>query len=78
MSDRVAMLRGATVYRIHWKLGTDLLVGVCHCGAEHDSEDPVELWDWLLAHPEGHEPPTTAPTTGSPPTADRQPVGAHV
>ncbi|MEU4449193.1 hypothetical protein AB0K14_28415 [Actinosynnema sp. NPDC050801] len=73
MSDRVSMLRGDKVYRIHWKPGTDLLVGVCHCGAEHDSEDPVQLWDWLLAHPEGHEPPAAVPT----PTADRQPVGAH-
>jgi len=45
---------GGTVYRIHWKLGTDVLIGVCHCGAVHESEDPVELWDWLLAHPAGH------------------------
>jgi len=52
--SRVAMLRGDNVNRIHWKLGTDVLVGVCHCGAEHESEDPVELWDWLLAHPDGH------------------------
>ncbi|MFF5986261.1 hypothetical protein [Prauserella flavalba] len=50
-----AMLRGNTVFRIHWVLNTDRLLGVCHCGAEHESEDPVELWDWLLAHPEGHE-----------------------
>lgn len=78
MSDRVAMLRGGTVYRIHWELGTDLLVGVCHCGAEHESDDPVELWDWLLAHPEGHESPTAvSPQAVSPPTADRQPVDAH-
>jgi hypothetical protein len=54
MSDRIAMLRGDAVNRIHWKLGTDVLIGVCHCGAEHESEDPVELWDWLLAHPFGH------------------------
>ncbi|NKQ53628.1 hypothetical protein HFP15_12140 [Amycolatopsis sp. K13G38] len=51
---RVAMLRGDNVNRVHWRLGTDILVGVCHCGAEHESEDPVELWDWLLAHPDGH------------------------
>ncbi|SEP37950.1 hypothetical protein [Amycolatopsis saalfeldensis] len=54
MSERVAMLRGENVVRIHWKLGTDVLVGVCPCGAEHESQDPVELWDWLLAHPAGH------------------------
>jgi len=45
---------GGTVHRIHWKLGTDVLLGVCHCGAEHESEDPVELWEWLLGHPVGH------------------------
>ncbi|GAA3527978.1 hypothetical protein GCM10022222_08710 [Amycolatopsis ultiminotia] len=57
MSERVAMLSGDKVVRIHWKLGTDVLVGVCHCGAEHESEDPVELWEWLLAHPNGHGAP---------------------
>lgn len=59
MSDRVAMLRGDTVYRIHWEPGADVLVGVCHCGAERGSEDPADLWDWLLAHPDGHAPPMT-------------------
>ncbi|HET6500394.1 MAG TPA: hypothetical protein VFG87_06480 [Amycolatopsis sp.] len=54
MSERVAMLSGETIYRIHWKLGTDLLVGVCHCGAEQESDDPVLLWEWLLDHPGGH------------------------
>jgi hypothetical protein len=53
---RTAMLTGDRVYRVHWRLGTDLLVGVCHCGAEHESEDPIELWEWLLAHPDGHHP----------------------
>jgi hypothetical protein len=57
------MLHGATVHRVHWKLGTDVLIGVCHCGAEHESEDPVELWDWLLAHPYGHRP---VPDAGTP------------
>ncbi|XVS66990.1 hypothetical protein ACQPYE_13280 [Actinosynnema sp. CA-299493] len=71
MSDRVAMSRGDAVYRVHWQPGADLLVGVCHCGAEQDSEDPVELWDWLLAHPAGHEPPTA----GVSPVVE--PVGAR-
>jgi hypothetical protein len=62
MSERVAMLRGETVYRIHWKLGTDILVGVCHCGAEHESEDPVRLWEWLLDHPGGHSPEPAPPS----------------
>jgi hypothetical protein len=70
MSERVARLRGDTVYRIHWKLGTDLQVGVCHCGAEHESEDPVELWEWLLAHPDGHR----QPASQVPPPA-RRPAG---
>jgi hypothetical protein len=48
------MLTGDRVYRIHWVLGTDRLRAVCHCGAEREFEDPVELWEWLLAHPEGH------------------------
>ncbi|QQQ78758.1 hypothetical protein IOD16_10100 [Saccharothrix sp. 6-C] len=73
MSDRVAMLRGDTVYRVHWMPGSDVLVGVCHCGAERHSEDPVRLWDWLLAHPVGHEPPAA----GSSPEVDRDPVGAR-
>jgi len=71
MSERVAMLRGDTVYRIHWELGTDVLIGVCHCGAEHESEDPVELWEWLLAHPEGHTTPAVEPVR-------REPVAAGV
>ena len=54
MRIRTAMLTGDRVYRIHWRLGTDRLVGVCHCGAEHESEDPIALWEWLLAHPDGH------------------------
>lgn len=49
------MLTGDRVYRIHWVLGTDRLRAVCHCAAEREFDDPVALWDWLLAHPEGHE-----------------------
>ncbi len=41
-------------FRVEWTPGTDVLRGVCFCGAEHEAEDPVELWEWLLAHPEGH------------------------
>ncbi|WP_445518212.1 hypothetical protein [Streptomyces sp. NEAU-174] len=46
----------AEVYRIDWLPGTDVLHGVCHCGAERTAEDPVELWQWMLAHPTGHHP----------------------
>ncbi|MFC9973261.1 hypothetical protein ACFVH6_20450 [Spirillospora sp. NPDC127200] len=38
--------------RIEWTPGSDVLVGVCHCGAERRAEDPVELWAWLLSHPD--------------------------
>ena len=51
-----SMLRGQKVVRIHWVLGTDLLRAVCHCEAEALFDDPVVLWDWVLAHPEGHGP----------------------
>ncbi len=49
------MLTGDRVYRIHWVLGTDRLRAVCHCSAEREFDDPVALWEWLLAHPEGHD-----------------------
>ena len=48
------MLHGRQVYRVVWKLETDVLVGYCWCGEPHESDDPIELWEWLLAHPEGH------------------------
>jgi hypothetical protein len=44
------------VFQIVWTPGTDDLLGVCHCGAEHLAQDPVEVWSWLLAHPDGHAP----------------------
>lgn len=49
------MLPGGRVYRIHWVLGTDRLRAVCHCSAEREFDDPVELWQWLLGHPAGHD-----------------------
>lgn len=48
-------MQGATVtYRVDWVLGTDLLHGQCQCGAQRESEDPIELWQWLTGHPVGH------------------------
>ncbi|WP_329544403.1 hypothetical protein [Streptomyces sp. NBC_01356] len=44
------------IYRIDWVPGTDILHGTCHCGAEHAAQDPIEMWEWMLGHPEGHEP----------------------
>lgn len=43
------------VLQIRWQPGSDTLLGTCHCGARHTSEDPVEAWAWLLAHPDGHD-----------------------
>jgi len=48
-------LPGDRVYRVHWVPGTDTLLGVCHCGARRHAEEPAALWDWLLAHPRGHD-----------------------
>jgi hypothetical protein len=44
-----------TTLRVIWTPGTDDLLGICHCGAEHVAGDPVDVWSWLLAHPDGHE-----------------------
>ena len=57
------MLRGAKVMRIVWMPGTDLLEGICHCSATHVCNDPLVMWDWLLAHPVGHESYVPAPAT---------------
>ncbi|GAA1211527.1 hypothetical protein [Pseudonocardia alaniniphila] len=54
------MLTGPGVLRVVWLPGSDQLQGTCHCGAVHIAEGPVEVWDWLLAHPVGHEPPPAA------------------
>ncbi|HEY6794225.1 MAG TPA: hypothetical protein VI248_06045 [Kineosporiaceae bacterium] len=51
------VLQGQHVYRVHWALGTDRLHAMCFCGADREFEEPIELWNWLHAHPEGHRPP---------------------
>jgi hypothetical protein len=50
------MTEGRAVYRVRWVPGTDRLVGTCYCGAEQTADDPIAIWQWLLAHPEGHRP----------------------
>lgn len=58
------MLTGASVVRVVWLPGSDRLEGTCHCGATTVADGPVEVWDWLLAHPAGHHPagdPAPAP-----------------
>jgi hypothetical protein len=49
------------IYRIDWLPGTDVLHGTCHCGAEHTAQDPVGMWEWMLGHPGGHQPPERTP-----------------
>ncbi|RAY16134.1 hypothetical protein DPM19_04205 [Actinomadura craniellae] len=49
---------GRGVLRVEWRPGGDRLLGVCHCGAERRADGPVEVWEWLLAHPDGHRPAT--------------------
>ncbi|WP_329457422.1 hypothetical protein [Streptomyces sp. NBC_01497] len=64
---------GGSVFRVHWVPGTDRLHGVCFCGAARDFEDPVDLWDWLLAHPEhpsAPDPSTRVTSTPDPSTPD--------
>ncbi|MEU5962213.1 hypothetical protein ABZ777_13495 [Micromonospora parva] len=65
MTSRAGTPIGERVYRIHWVPGTDTLRGICHCGAERLAEEPVELWEWLLAHPQGHQGPAV-PVPGTP------------
>lgn len=48
------MLTGSSVVRVEWLPGSDVLLGTCHCGATHQAQDPISMWEWLLAHPEGH------------------------
>jgi hypothetical protein len=54
------MLTGPGVLRVVWLPGSDQLQGTCHCGAVHVADGPVEVWDWLLAHPVGHGPQSAA------------------
>ena len=64
------MLKGKRVFRVVWKLHTDVLLGYCWCGTAHESEDPIELWEWLLDHAETHGRDTgdeVAPTPLGPP-----------
>lgn len=48
-------LPGDRVLLVRWEPGSDTLLGVCHCGAEHLAQSPVDIWEWLLGHPAGHD-----------------------
>ncbi|MGY1812544.1 hypothetical protein [Blastococcus sp. SYSU D00820] len=67
-------LPGDAVLRVEWLPGSDRLRGRCHCGATAEAEDPVEMWEWLLAHPDH---PAGGPG-GPPPPAVLPPPPAHV
>ncbi|MYW70062.1 hypothetical protein GTY65_39310 [Streptomyces sp. SID8379] len=54
------------VFRIDWLPGTDLLSGRCHCGAHHEDEDPVAMWEWMLAHPDHPGHPSSTPKDRTP------------
>ncbi|KUM70246.1 hypothetical protein [Streptomyces griseorubiginosus] len=60
------------IYRIDWLPGTDTLHGTCHCGREHTAQDPIEMWEWMLAHPQGHEPPASEPQGHEPSACESQ------
>lgn len=59
MSLPTTMLAGSSVYRVVWVPGSDRLRGYCWCGQAQEAEDPIELWTWLLAHPDTHSAATT-------------------
>lgn len=67
---------GREVYRVDWVPGTDLLHGVCHCGAGHTAQDPVAMWEWMLGHPEGHREGHLAGTSGTSGAAPDEDSGA--
>ncbi|MEV1245328.1 hypothetical protein ACIBO2_02450 [Nonomuraea sp. NPDC050022] len=60
------VLTGREVLRVVWLPGDDVLRGMCHCGATHIAEGPIEVWEWLLSHPVGHFP---EPALGPPAVA---------
>ncbi|MGY1738283.1 hypothetical protein [Geodermatophilus sp. SYSU D00684] len=66
------VLAGDRVVRVDWLPGSDRLRGRCHCGADGEAEDPVAMWEWLLAHPDhpaGGPAGPAGPTVLPPPPA---------
>ncbi|WP_203779804.1 hypothetical protein [Actinoplanes philippinensis] len=56
----------ATMLRVTWLPGDDRLRGRCHCGAQAEADEPVAMWEWLLAHPDH---PAGGPVSLDPPAA---------
>ena len=71
----VVMLPGPTVFRVVWLPGSDRLRGYCWCGTQHESEGPVELWAWLVAHPDTHGAQKST-RTPDPAPGELQPAGS--
>ncbi|MEV1167881.1 hypothetical protein [Nonomuraea sp. NPDC049784] len=71
--ESTRMLTGREVLRVVWLPGSDMLQGMCHCGATHIAEGPIEVWEWLLSHPVDHSP---EPAPG-PPAVAPGPEQAH-
>ena len=65
---------GERVLRVDWLPGSDRLRGLCHCGAEAEAEDPIAMWEWLLAHPDH---PAGGPGVPAPP-ADALPPAHRI
>lgn len=66
------------VQRVSWLPGSDRLSGRCFCGAESEAEDPVQMWEWLLAHPDhpkGGPDSPPGPVTPPPAHVVRSPDG---
>lgn len=64
------------VLRVDWVPGTDRLLGTCHCGAQHLAEAPADIWQWLLAHPDGHRPQSPEPAGPAGPAGRSGPADA--
>ena len=58
------------VYRVEWVPGSDHLLGVCFCGAQHLEDDPIVVWEWLYAHPLGHNTAGASPAAPVPTSSE--------
>jgi hypothetical protein len=52
---REPMTTATESFSATWTPGSTTLTGTCFCGARHHDSDPVAMWDWLDAHPVGHD-----------------------
>lgn len=45
---------GPNTFTITWVPGRDVMRAICFCGAELVGDDPLDLWLWVMGHPDGH------------------------